>query len=346
VKIERISLVVPCYNEEATLEEFYKRAKALADSMAPYQFEFIFVNDCSSDATGSILNNLADQNPDVRVLHLAQNMGHQIALTAGMDHAFGDIVVTIDADLQDPPELIAEMLKKIEEGYDIVHTQRKRRKGETRFKLLSAWFFYRFMSWFSSTPIIENCGDYRAFTRQVRETISTFRMPHRFLRGIFVKLGFRQCVISYDRDARFAGETKFNIFKMMRLSIDAILGFSAAPIRIISLISILLWVTSLLYLVKALIHHFIYNLTVPGWTSIIVLMFFFTGLILFSIAIIGSYVGRIFHQGQNLPLYWLCDARNIDSDRVLARSGNLSEVRLAQIILNQKLDSDDNVETN
>jgi len=335
MEVKLITVVIPCFNEEFSIEEFYRRITALKVAMQPNQFEFIFVNDCSSDATGSILNNLADQNSEVRVLHLAQNMGHQIALTAGLDYAIGDVVVTIDADLQDPPELVIEMLKRIEEGYDIVHTQRKLRKGETRFKLLSAWIFYRLMSWFSSTPIIENCGDYRAFTRQVRDTIATFRMPHRFLRGIFVQLGFRQCVIAYDRDARFAGETKYNLFKMIRLSIDAILSFSAAPVRIISMISILLWVISLWYLVKALIHHLIYNLTVPGWTSIIVLLFFFTGLILFSIAIIGSYVGRIFQQGQNRPLYWLSSARNVELNKINNLFDDVQEIKLSRAIIKE-----------
>lgn len=345
MKVKLISVAIPCYNEESTVEEFYHRAKLLADSMQPRKFEFIFVNDCSTDLTGSILNNLAAKDPCVKVLHLAQNRGHQIALTAGLDLAFGDMIVTIDADLQDPPELIHKMLEKIEEGYDIVHTQRRRRKGETRFKLITAWLFYRLMRWFSNTAIIENCGDFRAFTRSVKAALSAFRAPHRFLRGIFVQLGFKQCVVQYDRDARYGGQSKYPFFKMLNLSIDALLGFSAAPIRIISFLSILLWTISLVYLIKSLIYHFIFKLTVPGWTSLIVLMFFFTGLILFSIAIIGSYVGRIFQQGQNLPLYWLCDARNLDSDRVLESFGKLHEVRLSQAILKAKLQRNDNDET-
>ena len=334
--VELISLVIPCYNEEATIEKFYRRSQAVADSLSQHRFEFIFVNDCSTDLTGSILNNMAAKDPCVRVLHFAQNRGHQIALTAGLDIAAGDMIVTIDADLQDPPELIHEMLEKIEEGYDIVHAQRRHRKGETRFKLLTAWLFYRLMRCFSNTAIIENCGDFRAVTRSVKAALSGFRAPYRFLRGTFVQLGFQQCVIQYDRDARYGGQTKYPFFKMLNLSIDALLGFSAVPIRIISFMSILLWMISLVYLIKSLIYHFIFKLTVPGWTSIVVLLFFFTGLILFSIAIIGSYVGRIFIQGQRQPLYWLCDARNLDPDQVLEHSGKLHEVRLSQDVLNAK----------
>jgi dolichol-phosphate mannosyltransferase len=189
------------------------------------------------------------------------------------------------------------------------------------------------MRWFSKTPIIENYADFRAFTRPVLEAVYGFRSPYRFLRGTFVQVGFRQCIIQYDRDARFAGTTKYPLFKMINLSIDALLGFSAMPIRVISLLSIILWGMSLLYLVKSLIEHFILKITVPGWTSIIVLMTFFTGLILFSIAVIGSYVGRIYLQGQNPPLYWLSDARNIDRELIKGRAAVLPEIRLSQRIL-------------
>jgi dolichol-phosphate mannosyltransferase len=338
-------VVIPCYNEEATVEEFYQRAKLLADSLQPRRFEYIFVNDCSTDKTGLILNDLAQQNSDVKALHLAQNRGHQIALTAGMDHAVGDIIVTIDSDLQHPPEVIRDMVVKIEAGYDIVNAQRQSRKGDTLFKLLTAKIFYYFMRYFSGVRLIENSGDFRAFTKPVLETVKSFRMPHRFLRGVFVQVGFRQCVITYESELRFAGDSKYSLIKMINLAIDAVLGFSAAPVRIISWMSILLWAISLIYLIRSLIYHFIFHLTVPGWTSLIVLMFFFTGLILFSIGIIGSYVGRIFQQGQNLPLYWLSDARNLDSDEVSKRSGKLHEVRLSRTVLEAKLQRNDHHET-
>ena len=335
--VELISLVIPCYNEEATIEEFYRRSQAVADSLSQHGFEFIFVNDGSADLTGSILNNMAAKDPCVRVLHFAQNRGHQIALTAGMDHAAGDVIVTIDSDLQHPPEVVGDMLAKIESGCDIVYAQRQSRKGDSWFKRNTAKIFYYFMRYFSGVRLIENSGDFRAFTKPVLETVKSFRMPHRFLRGIFVQVGFRQCVITYESEVRFAGDTKYSLIKMMNLALDAVLGFSAAPVRIITWLSILLWAISLIYLIRSLIYHFIFKLTVPGWTSLIVLMFFFTGLTLFSIAIIGSYVGRIFQQGQNLPLYWLSDARNLDEHQVLQHSGNLYEVRLSQAVLKAKL---------
>jgi dolichol-phosphate mannosyltransferase len=192
------------------------------------------------------------------------------------------------------------------------------------------------MRYFSGIRLIENCGDFRAFTAAVHEAVKSFRMPHRFMRGIFVQLGFRQCVIDFESQERFAGRSKYSFIKMMNLAVDGALGFSAAPIRFITWMSILLWCISLVHLVKALFEHFILKITVPGWTSIVVLMFFFTGLILFSIAIIGSYVGRIYVQGQGIPLYWLSDVRNIKLEEIPEHARKLHEVKLSQRILKSR----------
>ena len=275
MKIELISLIIPCFNEEDTIAEFYKRAVTVSETMRPREFEFIFVNDGSTDKTSQILNDLAAGDPVVKVLHLAQNRGHQIALTAGMDYAAGEVIVTIDADLQHPPELIGEMVEKIEDGCDIVHAKRRFRSGDTWFKRVTAKGFYYFMNFFSGTQLIENTGDFRVFTKPILEIIKSFRMPHRFLRGMFVQVGFRQSVIEYESEIRFAGKTKYSFLKMMNLAIDGVLGFSASPIRFITWLSILLWCVSLVHLIRSLIMHFIYKITVPGWTSIIVLIFFF-----------------------------------------------------------------------
>lgn len=338
MRVQSISLVIPCFNEELTVEEFYRQIFALAGTISDRKFEFIFVNDGSLDKTGLILNKISDNDLRVKVLHLAQNRGHQIALTAGLDHAFGDMIVTIDADLQDPPELIHEMLQRIEGGYDVVHAQRRRRNGETFFKLLSARFFYYLMKWFARISIIEDCGDFRAITRPVLETVIAFRTPHRFLRGIFSQIGFNQCVITYDRNARYAGVTKYPFFKMLNLAIDAILGFTSTPIRAITWLSIALWSISLIYLGKSLVEHFILHVTVPGWTSLVVLLIFFTGLILFCISILGAYVGRIFEQGQQQPLYWPSDARNINIGSENIRSKEILEILLTEKILNSAKD--------
>jgi dolichol-phosphate mannosyltransferase len=311
--MQRVSVIVPCYNEAETIPEFYRRITAVADAAHGYTFEFLFVNDGSVDQTAALLNELAASDKRVKVLHLARNMGHQIAITAGMDFAEGDITVIMDADLQDPPELIPAMLVKIDEEFDVVHAQRRKREGESRFKLFTAWLFYKLMSTFLTPEVIDNCGDFRAFIRQVLLTARRFRERHRFMRGIFAIIGFRQCIIQYDRDRRYAGETKYSLGKMLRLAVNATLSFSSAPIRLITWLSLLLWAFSLIYLGKALVDHFVHRITVPGWTSIIILLSFYAGTILFCLAIIGSYVGRIFEQSQNRPLYWVGATRNIAS---------------------------------
>jgi dolichol-phosphate mannosyltransferase len=240
------------------------------------------------------------------------------------------MVVTIDADLQDPPETIGSMIEEIEAGADIVHAQRRRREGETWGKLAAARLFYRLMRCFSGTPIIPNCGDFRALTRPVVEVLISFRALHLFHRGRVAQLGFRQSVISYDRDRRHAGKTKYPFLKMVNLAIDAILGFSAIPIRVISWTSIILWSISLIYVGKALIERFVFHVTVPGWTSIVILQFFFTGLILFCTAIVGSYVGRLFLQSQQPLLYWLRDTKNFDPSFVDHRGRSVREVELSR----------------
>jgi polyisoprenyl-phosphate glycosyltransferase len=332
-EIKTVSIVVPCFNEAETVAEFFRRTDTVASGLSPAVCEFVFVDDCSTDATGRILDELAGRDKRVKVLHLAGNRGHQIALLAGMDCASGDVIVTIDADLQDPPETIPRMLACIREGCDIVHAQRKRRRGEGTFKLVTAWLYYRLLRWLSKTPIIENCGDFRAFTRPVLAAVCAFRSATPFHRGTFVQIGFRQGVVPYDRDARFAGKTKYTLRRMVSLALDGVLGFSAAPIRGIVWTSIVLWVASLAYLCRALVQHFAFHITVPGWTSLVVLMCFFTGLILFSIAVVASYVGRIFLQVQARPLYVLSDARNVDIALAVRRATASPELRLAQTVI-------------
>lgn len=309
---KKISYVVPCFNEAEVLPQFYKRVSAMAQQLSSFEFEFIFVNDGSFDATSDILNALAAEDRRVKVLHFAGNRGHQAAITAGMDFSLGDVVVVIDADLQDPPELINEIIGRIQEGFQIVHMQRRTRGGETAFKRITAWGFYRLMRWLTRGHIIENSGDFKAFSRPVLRAVQGFREEHRFMRGIFAYLGFRQCIVQYDRDPRYAGKTKYTFGKMLRLALNAVLSFSSAPIKVISWFAVFSWLISLLYLIKALVEHFIFKITVPGWTSIIILLTFFSGVIIFCLGLIASYVGRIFEQGQLRPIYWLSDVRNIN----------------------------------
>jgi dolichol-phosphate mannosyltransferase len=329
LKAGSISLIIPCFNEEATLPELYARISAVADTLPGRAFEVLFVDDGSTDGTAACLDALADRDPRVKVVHLARNRGHQIALMAGIDCARGDALVTLDGDLQDPPELVPELLARIEEGFDVVHARRRRRAGETVFKLLTAKLFYWLIRHIGGVSIVPDCGDFRAFTPRVQQTVRRFRAPHVFLRGLFVEAGFRQCVVPYDRAARHAGSTKYPLRRMIGLALDAALGFSAAPIRVISGLSLVLWGISIIYLVHSLVMHFVFAETVKGWTSLICLLFFFTGLILFCMAIIGAYVGRIFVQGQRPLLYWVSDVRNLDPEALRADDPDNRELRLA-----------------
>ncbi|HPO16804.1 MAG TPA: glycosyltransferase family 2 protein [Candidatus Hydrogenedentes bacterium] len=310
--MKTVTLVAPCYDEVEVLPEFYARVRQLANQLPQYKLEILFVNDGSRDGTDGLLDSLAAQDPYVKVLHFARNRGHQVALTAGLDFAEGDVIVTMDADLQDPPEVIPELLTKIEEGFDIVHAQRSVREGETRFKLATAHAFYRLLNAIAHEPLIEDYGDFRAFTRPVLMAVRGFREQHRFLRGTFVLLGFRQAVLPYHRAARSAGRTKFPLRKMLSFAVDGIVSFSSAPLRSLLWFAFILWGVSLAFTARALIGHFIFRWTVPGWTSLVVLLTFFTGLNLFSLSVVGLYVGRTFEQGQHRPLYWCRATRNID----------------------------------
>jgi dolichol-phosphate mannosyltransferase len=326
-EIQAISVVVPCFNEEDVLPEFHRRVKAVGETLAPARIDLVYVDDCSRDRTALILAGLADGDPTVKVLRMARNVGHQMAVTAGLDFADGDAVIIIDADLQDPPELIPKMVDLIRRGFDVVHAQRQSRTGESVFKLATARFFYGTLARLSRTRIIENCGDFRALSAPAAEVARHLREPHRFLRGLFAQIGFRQCVLRYRRQERFAGSTKYTFRKMARLASDALFSFSSTPIRAILWMAAALWAVSLAYLGFNL-WLFLAGRTVPGWTSIIVLMTVFTGLILASIAVVGAYVGRVFEQGQGRPLYWLESMRNI-GDRPLRSGFESREMRLS-----------------
>ena len=333
--MKTITYVIPCYNEEESLPEMYSRLSAIPDTLPSYGFEFLFVNDGSTDSTDDLLDEFAANDERVKVIHLACDCGHQNALTAGLDFASGDIIITIDADLQDPPELVHEFVAKIDEGYDVVHAQRTTRPGETRFKLISAWLFYYIISRFASRLIVRNSGDFRAMTRKVQRSANAFREPHRFLRGSFATIGFRQCVIQYDWDERFAGETKYPLRALLRLAFDAVLSFSPLPIRMIFVAAMLLLAGSVIYAAYSLTGYFVYDRNVEGWPTITILITFFSALNLFALAGVGEYVARIFEQGQRRPLYWIMDVRNISLRNIDAERAGLHEVGVARRALSE-----------
>lgn len=297
-----LSLVVPVYNEEEVLPELQRRLAALIRELGT-SVEIILVDDGSRDRTGEILAELCRANPGFRSIHLARNFGHQAAVSAGVNRASGRAVVIMDADLQDPPELIPAMLAKWREGYEVVYAQRMRREREGWFKRFAAWLFYRVLQRLTDVRIPGDTGDFCLMDRRVVDHLNALPERNRYIRGLRAWLGFRQAAVPFDRPGRAAGEPKYTFWKSLRLSLDAMVGFSKLPLRIGTYLGILAAVASFLlglfYLAKKLILGF----PVQGWASIVVIMLFLGGVQLLTLGIIGEYLSRIYDEVKQRPLY-------------------------------------------
>ncbi len=300
-----ISIVVPVYYEEELIEEFYSRMRGVMDGLRPrYETELIFINDGSKDRSLELLVGLAKKDRRVRILDLSRNFGHQRAITAGIDYADGDAVVIIDSDLQDPPEVIPEMIKKWEEGFDVVGGTRLQRKGETAFKLLTARIFYRLLNSLSEIPLPLDTGDFRLMDRKVVRVIRTMKEEGRYVRGLIVWAGFKQSTVSYQRDARFAGETKYSFKKMLGLALDAITSFSEKPLMLAIQMGLVITACSFLGMLYLLLSRiFRPETVVAGWTSLLVAILFVGGVQILGVGILGVYVGRIYRESRDRPLY-------------------------------------------
>jgi polyisoprenyl-phosphate glycosyltransferase len=298
----QLSVVVPCFDEEEVLPEFHRRMTLACRGSGLASYEILYVNDGSNDRTLSLMRDLQQQDPCVGVVDLARNHGHQLALSAGLAHATGALVLIIDADLQDPPELLGPMMRRINEGADVVYAQRNRRKGETLLKRTTASLFYRLLGRVGGTPIPMNAGDFRLMTRRVVDILVGMPEAHPFIRGLVSWIGFEQAPILYDRDARFAGRTKYPFFTMLAFSLDAITAFATAPLRIVFLVSVLAMGLAVLMLGWTFYSYFFIG-TVPGWSSVMTVFLFFTSIQLFSLAFIGEYVGRTFIESKRRPLF-------------------------------------------
>ena len=303
------SVVIPCYNEEEVIMESYRRISAVMLSMGePY--ELIFVNDGSKDTTPSLLNRLADEDNSVRVLHFARNAGHQIAVSAGLDYAAGSAVVIIDADLQDPPELIPEMARLWRDGAQVVYGQRRSRAGESFLKLKTAELYYKLIQKLTGNAIPRDTGDFRLVDEKVADAVRGMPEHARFLRGMFAWVGFKQVPLLYDRDKRFAGQTHYPFKKMLKLAADGIMSFSDKPLKL-PLWMGLVWLflgglTLLVLLIMALAGH-----SGGGWWLASLLMIGF-GSTLASIGIAGSYLARVYDEVKQRPLYIVADTRGFD----------------------------------
>lgn len=298
-----ISVIVPCFNEEPVIRETHRRLIAVLERLNPLDYELVYVNDGSSDRTQEILRELQTANRSTRVILLSRNFGHQNAVTAGLEHTTGDAVVVLDADLQDPPELISEMTERWRGGDDVVYGLRIERAGETYFKLWTAKIFYRLLNRFSKVKTPLDVGDFRLMSRRVVNALMAMPERDRFLRGMVSWVGFKQSAVFYRRAPRFAGESKYSLFKMVGFAVDGILSFSFAPLRLAMFSGFLAICLALAGIIYALLLRLYTTDWVRGWASIFVAVLFMGGVQLISIGIIGEYIGRIYGEVKQRPLY-------------------------------------------
>ena len=311
-----ISVIIPCYNEAAVVREAHRRLGEVAAKIAGARFEFIYVDDGSSDDTAALLHEISTADVRVRCLRLSRNFGQQVATTAGLEHARGDAVMIIDADLQDPPELLEQMYARWREGYHVAYGQRVERAGETAFKLWSAKVFYRLVSRLSRVEIPSDTGDFRLIDRKVVDALLQMPERDRFLRGMVSWVGFRQIAVPYRRDARFAGETKYPLIKMVRFAADAIVSFSFTPLRLAVWTGFFALGVALAGIIYAIALRFFFDPShwVRGWASLFVAVLFMGGVQLISLGIIGEYVGRIYGEVKQRPLYFVRERFGFDEE--------------------------------
>ena len=310
--MKKISIVIPMYYEEQVAEECYKRVTKVLKGIENYDYEIIFINDGSKDKTLEILEKISDKDKKVKIISFSRNFGHQSAVTAGLKYVTGDAIVIMDADLQDPPELIPDMLKKWEEGYEVIYGKRKTREGESAFKLLTAKAFYTTLNKLSDVEIPKDTGDFRLVDRKVVDVINSLPEHNKFLRGLFSWVGFKQYAYEYERKERFAGKTKYPLKKMIKLAQDGILSFSTKPLKIVGGLGILSVIISILILIYSIISYACnLNSLTPGWTSLMCTMTFLGGVILISLWMIGEYIARIYDETKQRPQYIVDKTINI-----------------------------------
>ncbi len=320
-----LSIVAPVYNEEELVGEFVRRACAAA---ADYEFELVLVNDGSADSTPRLLDEIAAADRRVRVIHLSRNFGHQAALTAGLEHAIGDVVAMIDADLQDPPELIRDMIAQWSQGADVVYAVRKQREGETAFKLATASWFYKLFDKLAQVDLTPNSGDFRLLDRRALDALLAMTERSRFLRGMTVWVGFNQTAVSYERDARAAGETKYTLRRMLRFSLDAITSFSHLPLQLATWVGLLSAGVAFIAIPVVIVLR-AFDSYLPGFGSITIAILLLGGIQLIALGVIGEYVGRIYDEVKHRPLYIVRDERNRPAPPAGAAIGPVARAGLA-----------------
>jgi polyisoprenyl-phosphate glycosyltransferase len=306
-KLRLLSVVAPMLNEEGVAEAFYTR---VCNALGDLPFELVIVDDGSSDETPAILERLASNDPRLRVVTLSRPFGHQTALTAGLDHATGDAIVMIDADLQDPPEVIPQLLEHWRRGSDVVYAVREARAGESTFKLVTAKWFYRLISKVSSIELQQDSGDFRLMDRRALQALLAMRERNRYLRGMTVWVGFTQTAVAYQRDARYAGETKYTLKKMVKFALDAVSSFSHVPLQVATVLGFVISAFAFA-LIPVIIILRIVGSYLPGFGSLTIAILLLGGVQLITLGILGEYVGRIYDEVKGRPLYFVRGRRNL-----------------------------------
>ncbi|MEB4783696.1 glycosyltransferase family 2 protein [Paenibacillus polymyxa] len=305
-----ITILIPAYNEEEVIYQLYSRLTKVIDSITGYNFELLFVNDGSKDNTVEIIKNLGKKDRRISLVDLSRNFGKEVAMIAGLDFSVGDAVVIIDADLQDPPELIVEMIKYWEQGYDDVYAKRATRAGETWFKKWTASSFYKLLQRMSRIPIQENTGDFRLLDRRCIEALKQLRETQRYTKGMFSWIGFNKKEILFNRDSRAAGETKWNYYKLLDLAIEGITSFTTAPLRLSAMLGVFISIGAFFYMIFIIIRTLIFGGSVAGYASLMTVILFLGGIQLLSLGIIGEYLGRVFNETKSRPLYFVKEYNN------------------------------------
>lgn len=300
--MKTLCIIAPIYNEESNISLFYDSVSSVLEQ-TDLDWKILFINDGSSDNSQQIVEEMSKNNEHIHLLSFTRNFGKESALTAGLDYADSDAVIPIDTDLQDPPELILEMIKYWQQGFDVVYAKRRSRKGETYLKLLTANLFYKFINKFSDITIPSNVGDYRLLSRRVVDDINKMREKNRFMKGIFAWVGYPSKEILFDRDERNAGETSFNFLKLFNFALDGITSFSIAPLRVFFYTGLFILLLSFTYAGYIIIRTMVLGIELPGYASMLVAVLFLGGLNLFAIGFVGEYIGRIYQEVKSRPIY-------------------------------------------
>lgn len=311
-----LSVVVPAFNEAEVLTRFHERLSAVLKDVT-LQAEIVYVNDGSSDTTLDVMRTLAANDRRVAIVNLSRNFGKEIALTAGLDYAQGDAVVVIDADLQDPPELIPELIRRWREGYDVVYAKRIARDGESGLKKLTAFAFYRVIQRVSRVHIPQDTGDFRLLSRRAIVALGKLREQHRFMKGLFTWIGYPQVAVSYRREPRYAGETKWNYWRLWNFALEGITSFTTAPLRLATYLGLVTALAAFTYAAIIIYKTLMFGDPVRGYPSLMVVLLFLGGVQLISIGILGEYIGRMFDETKNRPLYLVQEYRPADNAQLL-----------------------------